>query len=122
MEAIQALAKKYNRPSEWIQANMGDTNDLEQIHHNLANPDLNSDNPIAEPPAPESSGILFYNPRRKFPYWTGEDSKYKNYGEAIQALAQKYAHSPEWIQANMGDSNDLGEIHQNLTNRSEINE
>jgi hypothetical protein len=122
MEAIQALAKKYKRPAEWIQANMGDTNDLVQIHHNLANPDLKLDNPLAQLPAPEPSGIPFYNPRREFPYWTDKDSKYKNYKEAIQALAQKYAHSPEWIQANMGDSNDLSEIHQNLATGSEINE
>ena len=121
-EAIQALAKKYNRPVEWIQVNMGDTNDLVQIHHNLANPDLKQDNPIAQRPAPKPSGIPFYNPRRQFPYWTNETSKYKNYKEAIQDLAQKYAHSPEWIQANMGESNDLSEIHQNLATRSEINE
>jgi hypothetical protein len=34
-EALQALARKYDRPTEWIQENMGQTNDLAEIHRNL---------------------------------------------------------------------------------------
>ena len=115
-EAIQSLATKYGRSPEWIQAHMGDTNDLEQIHENLANAAVKQETAVAQPSAPKSSGIVFYNPRRPFPYWTGKASKHKTYKEAIQALAAKYGRSPQWIQENMGESNDLNEIHQNLTN------
>lgn len=115
-EAIQALAEQYGRSSEWIQAHMGDTNDLEQIHQNLGNPASNQETAVVQPPAPKSPGIVFYNPRRPFPYWTGKALKHKSYNEAIQTLATEYGRSPQWIQENMGNSNDLNEIHQNLRN------
>jgi len=115
-EAIQALAKQYGRSPEWIQAHMGDTNDLEQIHQNLANQVLNRETVVDPPLAPTSPGIVFYNPRRPFPYWTGKALKHKSYKEAIQALAVEYGQSPQWVQKNMGESNDLNEIHQNLKN------
>jgi hypothetical protein len=115
-KAIQALANRYGRSPEWVQAQMGDTNDLEQIHQNLANQVLNRETVVEPPPAPTSSGIVFYNPRRPFPYWTGKALKHKSYKEAIQALAVEYGQSPQWIQKNMGESNDLNEIHQNLKN------
>ena len=113
-EAIQALAEQYGRSSEWIQAHMGDTNDLEQIHQNLGNPASNQETAVVQPPVPKSPGIVFYNPRRPFPYWTGKAMKHKSYNEAIQTLATEYGRSPQWIQENMGNSNDLNEIHQNL--------
>ena len=69
-----------------------------------------------KPKLPQRDGIAFYNPRRPYKYWTGKNSKHKTYKEAIQTLAQKYERSPEWIQVHMGDSNDLYQIHQNLTN------
>lgn len=119
-EAIQALAKKYKRSPEWIQAKMGDTNDLQIIHQNLANPDVNRDIHVAKPPSNKPSGIHFYNPRRNFPYWSDKNSKHKTYKEAIKALGQKYGQPPEWIQTNMGTSNDLNEIHQNLKIHSKI--
>ncbi len=62
-----------------------------------------------------ADGIAFYNPRRPYKYWTGKNSKHKSYKEAIQALAEQYERSPEWIQAHMGDTNDLEQIHQNLS-------
>jgi len=114
--AIQALAKRYERSPEWIQAHMGDTNDLLQIHQNLANPELNSENGVIQPPFPKSPGIPFYSPRRSFPYWTGTALKHKSYKEAISTLAKKHCRSPQWVRENMGDSNDLDEIHQNLSN------
>ena len=113
-KAIQALAKQYERSPEWIQSHMGDTNDLEQIHHNLANAVAKQQTVVNRPPAPKSAGIVFYNPRRPYPYWTGEASKHKTYKEAIQAFATEYGRSPRWVQENMGESNDLGEIHRNL--------
>jgi len=120
-EAIQTLAKRYESTPQWIQAHMGNTNDLWQIHQNLAEPNLSRDIPVAKPPATKPSGIVFYNPRRPFPYWAGGTSKYKSYKEAIQALAKKYGRSPEWIRANMGTANDLKEIHQNLRTRLKTN-
>lgn len=113
-EAIRALANKYNRSPEWVQAHMGDTNDLVQIHQSLANPVSNPETNAVRPPSQKSPGIAFYNPRRPFPYWTGKALKHKIYNEAIKALAAEYGQSPLWIQENMGDSNDLNEIHQNL--------
>jgi hypothetical protein len=119
-EAIQDLAKKYQRTPEWIQTHMGDTNDLEKIHHNLAKPNADQDVKLEKPRLQKPSGIAFYNPRRTFPYWSWETSKHKSYKDAIQALAQRYQRSPEWIKANMGNSNDLKQIHQNLRAQSEL--
>jgi hypothetical protein len=113
-DAIQALAQKYNRSPAWIQAHMGDSNDLEEIHRNLANPGSDANIPDVSPEAEISPGIVFYNPRRTYPYWIDASEKYKSYREAIQALARKYDRPPEWIQKNMGKTNDLAEIHRNL--------
>ena len=113
-EAIQALAKHYGHSTEWIQAHMGDTNNLEEIHNNLANPTQDQETAVVQPPAPRSPGIVFYNPRRPFPYWTSKTLKHKSYNEAIQTLATEYGQSPQWVQENMGKSNDLNEIRHNL--------
>jgi len=114
-EAIDALAEKYGRSSEWIQAHMGDSNDLEQIHRNLSEPTLSPDIPASNPKISNTPGIVFYNPRRSYPYWTSETAKHKSYQEAIEALAELYGRSPEWVRQNMGASNDLTQIHQNLS-------
>lgn len=116
-EAIQALAKKYKRSPEWIKAHMGDSNDLDEIHRNLANPNLSPHISDVSPSDGKAAGTVFYNPRRSYPYWIDASEKYKSYQEAIQALAQKYDRSPEWIQKNMGKTNDLAEIHRNLKTR-----
>ena len=116
-QAIEALAKKYNCTPEWIQAHMGDTNDLAQIHHNLSKPQPIQTVKKALPGADQAPEVLFYNPRRPYPYRTGEKSKHKSYKEAIQTLAKKYDRSPEWIKLNMGVTNDLNEIHKNLEER-----
>jgi hypothetical protein len=116
-QAIAALAKKYNCTPEWIQAHMGDTNDLAQIHHNLSKPQPIQTVKKALPGADQAPEVLFYNPRRPYPYRTGEKSKHKSYKEAIQTLAKKYDRSPEWIKLNMGVTNDLNEIHKNLAER-----
>ncbi len=113
-EAIQTLAQKYERSPEWIQAHMGDSNDLYQIHQNLTNPNLNPEVEIAQKPASNSPGIAFYNPRRTYPYWTSKTSKHKSYNEAIKTLAEEYNESPQWIRNHMGNSNDLKEIRENL--------
>jgi len=66
---------------------------------------------------PKVKGLSFYDPKRPYKYWTDKNSRHKNYKDAIRALAKKYDRPPEWIQANMGQTNDLSEIHQNLQNR-----
>jgi hypothetical protein len=116
-EAIQALAKKYKSTPEWVQAHMGDSNDLDQIHRNLAKPQPKQISPKTQPVASTAPELVFYNPRRPNPYWTSKQSKHKSYKEAIQALAKKYDRSPEWIKLNMGVTNDLNEIHKNLMER-----
>jgi len=68
-------------------------------------------------PAAKLGGLVFYDPRRPYKYWTDKATKYKTYKEAIQALAIKYDRPPEWIQQHMGQTNDLAEIHQNLSAR-----
>jgi hypothetical protein len=66
---------------------------------------------------PDVNGLRFYDPQRPDKYWTDKNTRHQNYQDAIQALARKYDRSPEWIQANMGQTNDLSEIHQNLQSR-----
>ncbi len=116
-EAIQALAKQYKTTPEWVQAHMGETNDLAQIHRNLATPESKQTVTKAIPGANQTPEIVFYNPRRPYPYWTDKESKHKSYNDAITALAKKYDRSPEWIKLNMGATNDLDAIHKNLMER-----
>lgn len=66
---------------------------------------------------PKVKGLNFYDPQRPAQYWTDQNTRHKNYKDAIRALANQYGCPPEWIQANMGDTNDLAEIHQTLQNR-----
>jgi hypothetical protein len=63
----------------------------------------------------KAEGLQFYNPRRPQKYWTGAASKHHSFKEAIATLAKQYDRSPEWIQHHMGETNDLSEIHQNLS-------
>ena len=116
-DAIQALAKKYNRSPEWIRTHLGDSNDLAEIHRNLADSISAPQVPDVSSEAAKTSGIAFYNPRRTYPYWTGLSEKFKSYKEAIQALARQYGRPAPWVQENMGKTNDLAEIHRNLQAR-----
>jgi len=116
-DAIQALAKKYNRSPEWIRTHMGDSNDLEEIHRNLTDSISAPQVPDVSSETAKTSGIVFYNPRRTYPYWTSLSEKFKSYKEALQALAREYGRPPKWIQENMGKTNDLAEIHRNLQAR-----
>jgi hypothetical protein len=65
----------------------------------------------------KSEGLVFYDPRRPYIYWTDKTTKHKSFNEAINVLAQKYERTPEWIKQYMGQTNDLAEIHQNLQTR-----
>jgi hypothetical protein len=154
-QAIAALAEQYHMPSEWIEKNMGDTNDLGIIHQKLiagrqispsapARPISASAETGKAPPAvsgpgqpakdeharqtaarledlegPQIEGPVFYDPRRTLKYSISESSGYKTLKEALDALAQMYDHPPEWIEAHMGQTNDLNEIHRNLRQNSE---
>ncbi len=115
--AIAAMAEKYGCNPEWVKANMGNTNDLYKIHKNLA-----KNIPAGKQSFDNSSIIsdisntLFYNPRRTHKYWTSSKSRHNTLEAAIAALAEKYNRNPEWIKANMGNTNNLYKIHKNLIN------
>ena len=115
--AIAALAEKYGRNPEWVKANMGNTNDLYKIHTNLA-----KNIPAGKKSFDNSSilsdisNTLFYNPRRTHKFWASSKSRHNTLEAAIVALAEKYGRNPEWVKANMGNTNNLYKIHKNLTN------
>lgn len=67
------------------------------------------------PDTAKTKGLEFYNPRRPQKYWTSTANKHHSFKEAIATLAKQYDRSPEWIQLHMGETNDLYEIHQNLS-------
>jgi hypothetical protein len=119
-EAIAALALQYGRSPEWVQAHMGDTNDLAEIHRNLAKSESNGLQGEAGTEPINIPSIEFYNPRRANKYWISETSKYNTLREAIDALARQYDRPAEWIQTYMGKTNDLNEIHRNLRNRKNL--
>jgi len=62
----------------------------------------------------KTDGPLFYNPRRKHKYWVSSTSWHNTLNGAIAALAEKYACTPDWVKAHMGNTNILYEIHRNL--------
>ena len=115
-EAIAALAEKYSRNPEWVKSNMGSTNSLYKIHKNLGE-SLPSGRQSFDNSAilSDISNTLFYSPRRELKYWASSKSKHNTLESAIAALADKYSRSPEWIKANMGNTNNLYQIHKNLT-------
>ena len=119
-EAIATLAKQYDRPPEWIQDHMGDTNDLYQIHQNLKESKSNAPVVLKKDSPQKVPEILFYNPRRPQKYWTSANAKHKTFKEAISALAKEYGRTPEWVEQYMGTTNNLGEIHRNLAHRKEV--
>ncbi len=116
-EAIAALAKQYDRSPDWIKQQMGETNDLDEIHQNLARSKLNAPVEPEVQTGKKVSGTLFYNPRRPHKYWTSATAKHKTFEEAVNALSTEYGRSQQWVQQYMGESNNLDEIHQNLRNQ-----
>ena len=111
-EALAALAKQFDRDPQWVAGNLGKTNNLGDIYRNL-NPGggiaPSKNKPVAKP-----KGVLFYDPRRPYKFWTGATAKHRTFNEALEALAKQYDHPSDWVKTHMGDSNDLGEIHKNL--------
>jgi hypothetical protein len=116
-EAVSALAKQYDRTPQWIQDHMGETNDLQQIHRNLATGKSNSSPNIVKAETVLLKKIEFYNPRRAKKYWTSPTTKHNTYSDAIAALAKQYGRSSQWVQKYMGQTNDLLRIHENLKTR-----
>jgi hypothetical protein len=111
-EAVAALAAKFDSPPEWVEKNLGDTNSLGQIYRNLSNTPVTGSAEAATPVKAE--GFQFYDPRRQYKYWVSERSKHRTLDEAVEAFARQYGRPPVWIKAHLGETNDLGEIHQNL--------
>jgi hypothetical protein len=116
-EAIAALAKQYDRSPDWIQQQMGETNDLDEIHRNLAHSKLNAQVETQAQTENNVSDTLFYNPRRANKYWTSTTAKHKTFKDAVAALSVEYGRSQQWVEQHMGASNNLDEIHQNLRNQ-----
>ena len=73
-EAVAALAQQYDRSPEWIQHHMGATNDLDEIHRNLANRKQNAPVKIQADDNEEAPEIIFYDPRRPYKYWTSTNA------------------------------------------------
>ena len=70
-----------------------------------------------ESPAPDkqSEGLQFYDPRREHKYWISKTGKYKTFQAAMTALGKVYNRPAGWVQSHMGESNDLNQIHRNLS-------
>ena len=117
--AIAALAKKYDRPAAWIQSNMGQTNDLDQIHRNLADGLVEKHPPRKKAASTNNKVVEFYNPRRTYKYWTSETGRHDTFSQAVAALAREYERPTDWVKRHMGDVNDLDAIRQNLADRKQ---
>jgi hypothetical protein len=115
-EALAALAATFEHSPDWVEQNLGNTNDLGQIYRNLQ---LSKLQPAGSGPDKNSGldGIAFYDPRRHYKYWADANTKYRTLEEALQELARRYDRTPDWVRENIGDANDLGQIHRNLAQR-----
>jgi len=113
-EAIAALAEEFDRPAQWVEENMGDSNDLGIIRETLSGRRQSAQARAADASTDLPAGIEFYNPRRAEKYWTGPEARHKSYTEAIQALAREFNKTADWIERFMGDSNDLEQIRASL--------
>jgi hypothetical protein len=114
-DAITALAAEFDRPAQWVEENMGDTNDLEKIRDNLsAKKQLVPPVPAASGHEAETGGIEFYNPRRPQKYWTAQDARYNTFAEAVAAFAREFGKPAAWVETHMGDSNDVEAIRHAL--------
>ena len=121
--ALEALAKQYHQSEEWVNRRIGDQTDLDGVHRILeqaaANKPEKAPRSIGSAASQDSqtasaNGLEFYNPRREQKYWTGKMARHNTLQEAMKALAKQYGVSTEWIEANMGNTNDLDTIHRNI--------
>lgn len=121
--AIEALAYQYHQPVEWVDKRITDQTEVVAVHQILSQSaagntgkdrtSVRSDAQI-DPGALPPEGMLFYNPRRYQKYWTGKMTRYNTLKEALQALAQQYGVTTDYIESHMGDTNDLSTIHRNI--------
>jgi hypothetical protein len=72
---------------------------------------------ISTPASPSPSGILFYDPRRSKRYWSSESRHHDSYQDAIDSLAEEFNRTPQWVEAHMGESNDVLMMRERLTAR-----
>ena len=116
-EALSALASEFERPVQWIEENMGDSNDLDDIRGILAGR-KQAASPAPTGPAGHAAagGVDFYNPRRPQKYWTAPDARHNTYEEAIEALAREFDKPSAWVERHLGDANDINLIRQALRN------
>jgi hypothetical protein len=114
-EAVSALAADFDRPAEWVEQHMIDSNDLMEIRRYLEDRRAAGDKTQSATGAPAERTVEFYNPRRAAKYWTSENAHHNSLAEALQALARDFSETPEWVESHMADSNDLNVIRQSLT-------
>jgi hypothetical protein len=114
-EAISALAADFDRPAEWVEQHMIDSNDLMEIRRHLEERRAAGDETQPDTETPAEKSIEFYNPRRPAKYWTSETAHFNSMAEAVQALAREFSETPEWVESHMGESNDLNVIRQSLS-------
>ena len=84
-----------------------------------SNKSVRASNPFAGN-LPDTSGPFFYSPRRPQKFWANEASRHDSLDGALNALADQYGQSIQWIERHMGESNSLPEIHRNLTQAAEM--
>ncbi len=70
--------------------------------------------PFDQQIAQKNRAISFYDPRRSQRYWVSRKMKYTSLNAALDAMANMYDRSLQWVETHMGDENDLGIIHGNL--------
>jgi hypothetical protein len=63
------------------------------------------------------SGIAFYDPRRTKKYWSSETRHHDTFRDAISALSEEFNRPAAWIEENLGDSNELSDVRENLKMR-----
>ena len=117
--AVAALSKQYDRSADWVQSHMGETNDLSEIHRNLAAGLTKKQTAPAKAESKNIKVVEFYNPRRTHKYWTSETAGHNTFSEALTALAKEYERSTEWVKRHMGEINDLHTIRRNLSDRKQ---
>ncbi|MDP4727404.1 MAG: hypothetical protein NWS07_08930, partial [Desulfobacterales bacterium] len=74
-----------------------------------------SPNKVDEELVQRVTGIQFYDPRRHYKYQTDAATSYHTLKEAVDDLAAKFDKTPRWVELNLGDTNDLGQIYRNLS-------
>jgi hypothetical protein len=113
-DAIAALAEEFNRPAQWVEENLGESNELNDVRENLA-ARISASVPsatVSNPPNGKSND--FYDPRRPKKYMTGADARHNSFKEAVDALAREFNKPADWVERHMGESNDIDQIRQNL--------